>query len=84
MVSYHPMKRKKKYMKWLIVILFVHSLQHLYSNHHQSFAKDSSNYQSLDELINKGSSLQDFLAKMLLKHEQKEKEKQDNRWILKR
>jgi len=53
--------------------------KHLYSNHHQSFAKDSSNYQSLDELINKGSSLQDFLAKMLLKHEQKEKEKQDNR-----
>ena len=62
----------------------MHSLQHLHSDHHQSFAKDSSNYQSLDELINKGPSLQDFLAKMLLKHEQKEKEKQDNRWKLNR
>ncbi|KAJ7391745.1 Zinc finger in DBF-like protein [Desmophyllum pertusum] len=47
---------------------------HLHSDCHQSFARDSSNYQSLDDLIKKGPSLQDFLAEMLLKHQQKDKE----------
>ena len=54
----------------------MYTLQHLHSDCHQSFARDPSNYQSLDELIKKGPSLQDFLAEMLLKHQQKEKEKE--------
>ncbi|XP_068748093.1 uro-adherence factor A-like [Montipora capricornis] len=50
---------------------------HLLSERHQSFARDPFNYHSLDELIKKGPSLQDFLAKMLKKHEEKEREKQE-------
>ena len=67
----------KVYTLHTFLLLSVVSLKHLNSDRHQSFARDSSNYRSLDELINKGPSLQDFLAKMLLKHEQKEKENQE-------
>jgi len=39
-----------------------HSFQHLRSDHHRRFARNSTNFKTLDELINKEINFKSFLA----------------------
>ncbi|PFX20604.1 uncharacterized protein LOC111336681 [Stylophora pistillata] len=78
--SVHEDKNKKKGFCECCCLHYKDLDMHLHSDRHQAFARDSSNYKSLDELIKRGPSLQEFLEKVLLKHQQKKKEmKEENR-----